>query len=197
MVIGTAEWVFLAMALLTVLGFLFWSSNLVSVVRKTEMRCEVDHRLNTAYQAWRERVSASGGVRPVPCPRAFDWGETCFAHESVAFLYEPMQPHGSDKPERPIFDTACGESVAEGWSILDCFEGTRFVGRGSLFVTNRNLYFRDAVRDIRISLDDVRMVATACSSFLVETASSDRPLIFTGVNGQKLRDTICMLLEAA
>ena len=189
-----AESALLALVVLLILGFLFWLSNLVFVVRKSEMRCEVDHRLNTAYQTWRERISSNGEVSPVSCPQEFDEGETCFAYEYLAFLYEPLKPHGSDKPEMPVFDSACGEPVDEGWSILDCFEGVNFIGKGFLFVTNRNLYLK-GLREIKIPLGDLQVVATSCSNFLVEAKTMDRPVIFTRVNGQKLRDTVYMLLE--
>lgn len=62
-------------------------------------------------------------------------------------------------------------------------------------MTDRNLYLKGS-RDVKIPLGELQVVATSCSNFLVETKSMDRPLIFTEVNGQMLRDTVYMLLEA-
>ena len=62
-------------------------------------------------------------------------------------------------------------------------------------MTNRYLYFTSAGKDQTIPLGDIHTVAAACSGLLVGAVEMDRPLLFSGVNGQRFRDTISMLLE--
>ena len=197
MSIETLEWIlllsspFLAIATACMLYNAYCASN------RRERRWATDHHLNTDYFTWREWIKACGGIQPVLCSRVFEEGEVCFACEREAFSYEPSMPHVLGREEMadaPVFDTACGVPVGEGWSILDCFEGVNFIGKGFLFVTNRNLYLK-GLREIKIPLGDLQVVATSCSNFLVEAKTMDRPVIFTRVNGQKLRDTVYMLLE--
>ena len=197
MTIETLEWIllvsspFLAIATACMLYNAYCASN------RREKRLLTDHRLNADYFTWREWIRARGGIQPVFCSRVLEEGEVCFACEREAFAYEPLMPHVLSEEEMadaPVFDTACGVPVGEGWSILDCFEGINFIGKGFLFVTNRNLYLK-GLKEIKIPLDDLQVVATSCSNFLVETKTMDRPVIFTRVNGQKLRDTVYMLLE--
>ena len=165
---------------------------------RREKRLETDHRFNADYLSWREWIKARGGIQPIFCSRVFSEGEVCYAYEQAARLFEPLLPHVLDEDEvtdAPVFDTACGVPVGEDWSILDCFEGVNFIGKGFLFVTNRNIYLK-GVREIKMPLGDLQVVATSSSNFLIEGRSMDRPLIFTEVNGQMLRDTVYMLLES-
>lgn len=197
MSIKPLEWAVLVVSPFMAIGVACMLYNVCCAADVREGRQWGDHRLNAAYLTWREWIRARGGLQPVYCSRALEEGEVCFAHESEAFSYVPFMPHVSHvhaEMEAPVFDTSFGVSVGEGWSILDCFEGVRFVDRGALLVTNRHVYLRGA-REIKIPLGDLRVVATSCSNFLIEAKEMDRPLIFTRVNGQMLRDTIYMLLE--
>ena len=197
MTIETLEWILFALSPVLAFGVAYVLYNAYCGSSGRERRHRADRRLNADYQMWREWIKARGGIQPVFCSRAFNKDEVCYAYEREAFSYEPLMPHMLDKTsveDAPVFDTACGAPVGEGWSILDCFEGVNFVGKGFLFVTDRNLYLKGS-REIKIPLGELQVVATSCSNFLVETKSMDRPLIFTEVNGQMLRDTVYMLLE--
>ena len=197
MPVETIEWILLAVSPFLAVGFACMMYNAIFARRAGELLQEMDQRMDSAYRTWREWTKARGGVQPAFSSTAFEkTGETCFAYEREAVSYEPVRPHTSVATDGLVFDTPCGMSVSGGWSILDCFDGVQLVGRGALFVTDQNLYLRGTGTEIKIPLKDVWMVATACSSFLIEARSMDRPLIFTGVNGQKLRDTIHMLMEA-
>ena len=154
-----------------------------------------DEGYNEAYERWRRRLKAVGGVEPVDCPLPLAVGEVCYAHTAPVALYVPATPHGHRMPRETMFDLACGVNVGLGWSITDCFDGVRFLGRGGLSVTNRYLYFTSAGKDQTIPLGDIHTGAAACSGLLVGAAEMDRPLLFSGVNGQRFRDTIHMLLE--
>ena len=198
MTFETIEWVLLALSPFLAFGVAYMLYNSYCDSNRREKRLQTDQRLNADYLTWREWVKARGGIQPVFCSRAFNKDEVCYAYEREAFSYAPLMPHMLDRAseeEAPIFDTACGASVGEGWSILDCFEGVNFVGKGFLFVTDRNLYLKGSGA-VKIPLGELQVVAASCSNFLVETKSMDRPLIFTEVNGQMLRDIIYMLLEA-
>ena len=197
MSIETLEWILLLLSPFLAIASACMLYNAYCASKRREKRVVTDCRLNTDYFTWREWIKARGGIQPVFCSRAFEEGEVCFACEQEAFSYEPVMPHALDREEgadEPVFDTACGVPVGEGWSILDCFEGVNFIDKGFLFVTNRNLYLK-GLREIKIPLGDLQAVATSCSGFLVESRTMDRPVIFTHVNGQILRDTVYMLLE--
>lgn len=197
MAVVSVEWVPLAVVPFLAIGAAYVLYNAFFVSRKGNQQQDMDHTHNKAYQTWREWIRARGSIQPAFSSRTFDKGETCFAYEREVFSYEPLVPHGHVESDAPIFDTECGALVGEGWSILDCFEHVRFVCKGALFVTNKNLYLRETGGELKIPLSDVRMVATACSSFLIKAKSMERPLILTGVNGQVLRDIIYMLLGTA
>ena len=197
MSIETLEWILLVLSPFLAIATACMLYNAYCASNRREKRWVTDHRLNTDYFTWREWIKARGGIQPVFCSRVCEEGEVCFACEQEAFAYEPLRPHmlGREEIENvPVFDTACGVPVGEGWSILDCFEGVNFIGKGFLFVTNRNLYLK-GLKEIKIPLGDLQVVATSCSNFLVETKTMDRPVIFTRVNGQMLRDTVHMLME--
>ena len=197
MSIETLEWILLVLSPFFAIATACMLYNAYCASKRREKQWATDHHLNTDYFTWREWIRARGGIQPVFCSRAFEEGEVCFACEQEAFSYEPSVPHVLGREEMadaPVFDTACGVPVGEGWSILDCFEGVNFIGKGFLFVTNRNLYLK-GLKEIKIPLGDLQVVATSCSNFLVEAKTMDRPVIFTRVNGQKLRDTVYMLLE--
>lgn len=197
MSIETLEWILLVLSpfLAIVAAWMLYNAYRTSNGREDQL--VKDHRLNADYLTWREWIRARGGIQPVFCSRVFEAGEVCFACEQEACSYEPLMPHVLGREamgNAPVFDTPCGVPVGEGWSILDCFEGVNFIGRGFLFVTNRNLYLK-GLREIKIPLGNLQVVATSCSNFLVKTKTMDRPVIFTRVNGQMLRDTVYMLLE--
>ena len=197
MSIETLEWILLVLSPFLAIATACMLYNAYCASNRREKRWATDHRLNTDYFTWREWIKARGGIQPVFSSRVFEAGEVCFACEQEAFAYEPLRPHALGREEienAPVFDTARGVPVGEGWSILDCFEGVNFIGKGFLFVTNRNLYLK-GLKELKIPLDDLQVVATSCSNFLVEAKTMDRPVIFTRVNGQKLRDTVYMLLE--
>jgi len=192
------EWVFLGLS-----PFLALSAALgiFNAVRRSQIRNRMrgeDHRHNMAYQSWCEWGKAQGGIKPVGTLCLSAYQDPYFALEHEVSLFEPLMPHPHfDQDSEPHFDTPCGMFVGEGWSVLDCFDGVRFVAKGSVRVMARALVFDGVLGEVRIPLDEIHTVVAACSSLLVGAASSDRPFLFGGVNGQKLRDIISFLLEAA
>ena len=144
---------------------------------------------DTEYFAWREAVKAHGGYQPVFCPMHLDEGERCYSFDHAVSMYLPSEPH-EHTSEGVLFDTEPGQPVGGGWSIMDSFDDVQFVGRGRLCVTDRCISFGDLNSRQEIQIDDVRIVAASRSCLLVGTEQMDRPMLFTNVNGQRLRDVI-------
>jgi len=155
-----------------------------------------DQMYDSAYGNWRRRVmSANGRLESVFAPFPLLAGERCFACGIAVALYLPSCPTASGH-EGILFDTACGVSVGRGWSIVECFPSVRFQGRGTLCVTNRNVWFDMAGGRQVIPLDDIHTVAASCSGLLIGAQAFDRPLVFQGINGQQFRDTLHILMGA-
>ena len=169
--------------------------NVISSSRRREQLFERDKRFISEYRTWRERVRADCGINKIICPMKLAEDEQCYAYDVSASLYLPSAPHGQWNDEI-LFDTECGTEIGPGWTIMDCFDSVRFMGNGSLCITDRNIYFSGAVMHKTISLDEVSTVATACSGILIGSRTMDRPMLFSCVNGARLRDTIHILLEA-
>ena len=169
-----------------------FKSAILSRNRKMEARADRWH--NDEYNAWCKVIRAQGRLNPVSCPMTLEPGERCFSYDSSVALYVPFEPH-EHHGEEVVFDTPFGQPIGGDWSILDCFDSVQFIGRGRLCITDRNISFGDCLQMQAVSLNDVHTVAASSSCLLIGAVRMDRPMLFNGVNGQRLRDIIHLLLK--
>jgi len=167
--------------------------NAIATSRRKELRENRDEGHDADFHVWWETVKAAG-LKSVFCPMAISEGENCYYYAYRALLYEPWQPSLPQwSVDRCIFDVPCGTPIGRHWSVLDSFESLRFVGKGSLCVTDKYLYFRGLGSDLQISIEELHTVAASCSALLIGALALDRPLLFDAINGQKVRDILHMV----
>jgi len=192
--IETVEWILLGVAPIFAIFTAKWAYNALAISRRKELREKREEGHDADFRVWWETVK-TGGLKEVFCPMAIEEDEICYEYVYRASLYEPVQPSLPEWAEdHCVFDVPCGTPIGRHWSILDGFEAVRFVGRGSLCVTDRRLYFKGLGTDLKIDLDDLHTVAASCSGLLIGAEELDRPLLFDAVNGQKIRDILHLLI---
>jgi len=171
--------------------------NAVCISKRKEQLSARDNWHDEEYRTWRERLKICGGLESVFCPLPIGVGETCYA-----YFYEvsPYAAVGSFmnlmEEDVPFFDTERGVPIARGWSVLDHCATTEYLGKAGMCVTDRHLYVKGISADLRIPLEDVRVVMAACSSILIGIQAFDRFLLIDAVNGQKIRDVLHVLMDA-
>ena len=146
-----------------------------------------DQMYNDEYCQWLQQVDEAGGLIPIDSPVAVDRGERCYAFNKFVSLYE------SSSPERRVVDS--GAFSAMGTTIMDGYNHVRLLDRGSLCITDRRIRFDGMRAGMVIPLGDVSSVEAETSGLMVESRSTDGVMLFNGVNGRQLRDTINMLME--
>ncbi|MBO7722034.1 MAG: hypothetical protein J6T01_06480 [Kiritimatiellae bacterium] len=188
------EWLMFGCAPIMAIFVAMMVYNAIRSSRRKEQLLERDMRFGNEYRTWRENVKNDGGINHTFCPMSLEGGERCFAFEDAVAFYEPASTGILYRRDLGA-ETECGADVEPGWSVTDCFDEVRFIGNGRLLVSDRRVCFSGTGLRRAIPLEDVRSVAAACSGVILETRSKDRPMLFNGINGQRVRDTILILMR--
>jgi hypothetical protein len=148
----------------------------------------------TEYMRWLAQVNKDGGIMPCAAGLQLPENEACFFAEN-ANLYEPRAVRVSRHSgfgARPMR----GLGVFEGESRSESHDEWRKISTGIFYVTNKRILFAGDTQTREIKLSNVISLSADSQSLVVMSAKRQKPMNFSGLNGQIARDTISMILSA-
>jgi len=195
-------WPWVLLASVPVLAFFTAKAiyNAVCVSRHKERLLERDLCYDLEFRNWWGSVQAHRGIQRAFCTMELEADEVCYLYSGRVSVFSPDLPSDEfeiepQSEEGVAFDVDCGVCVSPNWSVMDWFPSVSFQGSCVLCVTNKYIRLFGGGIDLEIGLEEIRMVAAACSSVLIETRNESQPLLLGSVNGQIVRDILHILVD--
>ena len=171
--------------------------NMYTGSRYRQHLCDRDQMFDEQYRRWLESMRSRRELPRACSPAWLEKGESCYSFDAMASLHEP-EADGRPRAYMPPHPDAADEfQMGESEFTPDSYGALHFLGNGRLYVTDRRVEFNGVgVRRV-IGLEDILSVSASYSSVFIDSAAADRPMLFGGVNGQRIRDIIQLLMERA
>lgn len=141
------------------------------------------------YNEWKRIVLASKTMPSVPCNLVLPLGEVCFWVDEGVTLYEVKSVRTSSHTFGSIPITG-GIRVGKGISRSESEDEWRPIACGTLYITNKKIFFDGDKQNRTIPLNKVASIKSETSSVEVSGTSRQKSMIFDGANGCAIQDIV-------
>ena len=141
------------------------------------------------YDEWKRIVLASKTMPSVPCNLVLPLGEVCFWVDEGVTLYEVRSVRTSSHTFGSIPITR-GVRIGKGISRSESEEEWRAIACGTLYVTNKKIFFDGDKQNRTIPLSKVASIKSETSSVEISGTSRQKSMIFDGANGTAIQDVV-------
>lgn len=139
------------------------------------------------YDKWHAWVAEHGKLPNVSCNIILKEGEIAHHCERAA-LIEPKSVRTTDFGG--VSTGGKGIRIGGGRAISESHDEWREISRGTLTITNRRIVYDGDRHNRSVDIADVLSVQANVDSAAISCASREKTMIFSGVNGQIIRDII-------
>ncbi len=141
------------------------------------------------YNEWKRIVETSKTVPSVPCNLVLPLGEICFWVDEGVTLYEVRSVRTSSHTFGSV-PIVKGVRIGKGISTSESEDQWRPIACGTLYVTNKKIFFDGDKQNRTIPLNKVASIKAEPSTVEISASSRQKSMIFDGANGSAIQDVI-------
>jgi len=177
------------LVLMLVIGGIYAISeaNKRAKIKRQQQAADEAHALY--YKRWHQMIAMSGQIQPVSCDLILSEGEECLRVEDHVTLYEVRAVRRSSHTfgSMPV---GKGLRVGRGYSTSESTDEWRPIADGTLYVTNKQVYFDGDKQDRKIPIAKISTIKADWSAIEISSGTRQKSMVFAGVNGKVCREIV-------